>query len=306
MKVAILVNAHAGSIGAENFAEKRAAIEAAVADAGLEATITPCEPDALEETARRAAASGIHAVVAAGGDGTISAVAAGLVGGTTPLAVLPLGTLNHFAKDLGMPLELPAAASAIAGGDVRNVDVAELDGRVFLNNSSIGLYPEVVLDRESSRRAHGYTKWRALVIAAARVLRRFPLLRVLIRTDAGSIVAKTPFVFVGNNSYQLDVRALGSRQHLDHGELSLYTVRSASRVRTLWLLLRAMVSRLDVKDFEHHRVREAVIRTGKHHIAVAIDGEVVRLTPPLHYRIRPRALPVIVPPAAGETTRSAS
>jgi diacylglycerol kinase family enzyme len=306
MKVAILVNAHAGSIGTENFEEKRAAIEVAAADAGLDATIVPCEPDALEATARRAAASGNHAVVAAGGDGTIRSVAAALVGGSTPLAVLPLGTRNHFAKDLGMPLDLREAARALAAGEVAHVDVAELDGHVFLNNSSLGLYPEVVLDRESSRRAHGHGKLRALVVAAARVLRRFPLLRVLIGTEAGSIVAKTPFVFVGNNAYQLGVRELGSRPRLDAGELSLYTVHATSRAKMLWLLLRAMVGRLDVNHFEDHRVSEAIIRTRKHHLAVALDGEVVRLAPPLHYRIRPRALPVIVPRAAPAEERSAS
>jgi diacylglycerol kinase family enzyme len=306
MKVAVLVNAHAGSIGTEKFEEKRAAIETAIAEAGLEATIYACEPAALEKTARRAAASGIDAVIAAGGDGTISAVAAALVGGSTPLAVLPLGTRNHFAKDLGVPLDLNEAARALAGGEVGHIDVADLDGHVFLNNSSIGLYPEVVLDRESSRRTHGYSKWHAFAVAAMRVLRRFPLLRVLIGTEVGSIVAKTPFVFVGNNSYQLGVRDLGSRARLDRGELSLYTVRATSRVKMFWLLLRAMFGRLDVQDFEYHHVCEAIIRTRKRRIAVAIDGEVVRLTPPLHYRIRPHALPVILPRTAPPAARSAS
>jgi diacylglycerol kinase family enzyme len=298
MKVAVLVNAGAGSIGHEKLEEKRAAIEAAVMGAGLGLTTHVCEPAHLTETARRFAGSEIHAVVAAGGDGTVSAIAAGLAGTSTPLAVLPLGTLNHFAKDIGMPLELDAAARAIAEGYVGHVDVAELNGRPFVNNSSIGLYPEMVLDRDETQRA-GRSKWAAMVLASARVLRRFPLLRVVIGTENGSIVAKTPFVFVGNNSYTVDVLRLGAREHLDRGELSLYMVRSTSRRKMFWLMVRGILQRLHaVSDFEFHRVSELTIRSGKHRLYVALDGEVVPMAPPLHYRIRPHALAVILPPAA--------
>ncbi|MDX2090105.1 MAG: diacylglycerol kinase family protein [Kofleriaceae bacterium] len=298
MKVAILINAAAGSIGSEKFDEKRGAIEAAVTAAGMEPTTYASEPAHLTQTARRVARSGIHAVIAAGGDGTVSAVAAGLAGSEMPLAVLPLGTLNHFAKDIGMPLDLEAAARAIADGRMGHVDIGELNGRPFVNNSSIGLYPEMVLDRDETQRA-GRSKWIAMVLASLRVLRRFPLLRVVIGTMHGSIVAKTPFVFVGNNSYRVDALRLGARERLDQGELSLYMVRSTSRLKMFWLMVRAILQRLRaVQDFEFHQVGELTIRSGKHRLHVALDGEVMPMAPPLSYRIRPHALAVILPPAA--------
>jgi len=297
MKVAIVMNAGAGSIGRERCEQCMGEILAACAEAGLEATVALCEPEHVAATTRAVARSGVDCVIAAGGDGTVSTVAAGLVGGDVPLAVLPLGTLNHFARDLGVPAELGRAARAIATGRVARIDVGDLDGRTFVNNSSIGLYPEIVIQRDEDRRVTGRSKARAMLVACARVLRRFPLLHVRIGTDRGVLRAQTPFVFVGNNVYSIDILRLGRRRALDRGELCLYMIRSTTRARMFWLMVRASLQRLRaVKDFEAHLVREAVVYTGRHHLEVALDGEVVRMTPPLHYRIRPRALPVIVPP----------
>src|SRR5262249_1860097 len=149
------------------------------------------------------AAGGVDAVVAAGGDGTVSTIAAALAGGDVPLAVLPLGTLNHFARDLGMPATIADAARAIADGAVDRVGVGEVTGRIFVNNSSRGLYPLVVASREADQRATGHGKWRAMLTAIWRVLRRFPLLAVQVRSAAGAVTARTPFVFVGNNAYRV-------------------------------------------------------------------------------------------------------
>ncbi len=299
MKVAVVMNAGAGSIGRDKCEERRDQILEAFADAGIEAIAYLCEPAHLTATARDAARSGVDAVVAAGGDGTVSAVASALVDGDVPLAVLPLGTLNHFAKDLGIPLALPEAARAVARAQRTQVDVAELNGRTFVNNSSIGLYPEIVIQRDRDRRQTGRGKWRAMAIAAVRVLRRFPLLVVRLFSDKGSSRARTPLVFVGNNAYAFNVLELGRRARLDAGHLSLYMVRSTSRVRLFWLMVRALLSRLDAaRDFEAHAVREVTVRTGKRRLVVALDGEVVSMTPPLQYRIRPRALPILVTAAA--------
>ncbi|HVV85968.1 MAG TPA: diacylglycerol kinase family protein, partial [Kofleriaceae bacterium] len=144
MKVAVIMNHAAGSAGVAHARDRAAAIRTAFTDAGVEVELHPGDGPRLADLARAAAASGVDAVVAAGGDGTVSAVASALAGGDVPLAVLPLGTLNHFAGDLGMPRELAAAARAIAAGTIDRVDVGEVNGRVFVNNSSIGLYPLVV------------------------------------------------------------------------------------------------------------------------------------------------------------------
>jgi diacylglycerol kinase family enzyme len=212
------------------------------------------------------------------------------------MAVLPLGTLNHFAKDLGLPTELAAAARAIADGQVDRVDVGEVNGRCFVNNSSIGLYPEIVLHRDAERQRTGRRKWVAHLAAAWRVLRRFPLLALRVATRDRSMVTRTPLLFVGNNEYQISLLDLGGRARLDGGRLGLYMVRCRGRLRMFWLMLRAILQRLDqVRDFEAESVEEARVDLRRRSVDVALDGEVARLRPPLRYRIRPRALPVIRP-----------
>jgi diacylglycerol kinase family enzyme len=261
--------------------------------------IVVCEPARLTETARALAASGFDAIVSAGGDGTASAIANGLAGGSVPMAVLPLGTLNHFAKDLAMPAAVGDAMRAIAGGAVTRVDVGEVNGRVFINNSSIGLYPEMVALRDRDRHETGRNKWLAAAIAAWRVLRRFRLLAVRVEMPHRVLEAVTPFVFVGNNDYSTTVGSLGERTQLDAGRLSLYTVHARGRLGMFATLLRTMIGQTQaVRDLENELVTELWVKPWRRHPRVAIDGEVVRMTAPLHYRIRKHALPVIVPRAA--------
>ncbi len=298
MAITVLLNACAGSVGADCEARIRELREAFAA-VGVEAEVLPCEPARLAETARQRADAGTDLIVAAGGDGTVSAVAGGLVGTDTPLAVLPLGTLNHFAKDLGMPLEIPEAVKTIAARQVKRIDVAEVNGRVFINNSSIGLYPEVVLSRVEQQKKQKRSKWWAFTIAALRVLKRFPLLSMRLITNDQEVHSKTPFVFVGNNEYIVEVLRLGSRAHLDKGHLGLYTVRCTSRWKMFLILVRAVLQRLDaVKDFEAVKAREAWIAVPKRKLPVAVDGEVVMMKSPLHYRIRQSSLTVVIPAAA--------
>lgn len=295
MRVAVLLNAHSGSVGPEQLDQRSRQIHEAFAAVGVDAEVECSAPEALTEAARRAAASGVDAVVAGGGDGTVSAVAAGLIGGSVPLAVLPLGTLNHFARDIGITGGLEGAARILAERHVERLDVGEVNGHVFVNNSSIGLYPEIVENRDEQRVRQGRSKWHAMLIAAARVLRRFPLLSVTVATIERVLTIDTPFVFVGNNEYMIEVGAAGRRRRLDGGRLSLYTIRCSSRFRMFWLILRALLQRLDmVRDFEVESVEQAAVIVRRERVKVALDGEVVSMTSPLSYRIRSGALPVIV------------
>jgi diacylglycerol kinase family enzyme len=307
MRVAVILNRGAGSAAATECDQKAAQIRAAFAAVSVEADVHLCAGEDLVATARRAAGSGVDAVVAAGGDGTVSAVASALLGGDVALAVLPLGTLNHFAKDLGMPLDLEGAAAAIAAGRLGRLDAGEVNGRSFVNNSSIGLYPEIVTSRDEQRRTVGRSKWWAMAIAAARVLRRFPLLRVRVATPEREVVSTTPFVFIGNNDYETGALSLGKRQRLDGGHLALYMVRCRGRFHMFWLMVRAVMQRLEaVRDFDYQNVDQLVVQLhGHRRLRVSLDGEVVDLQSPLHYRIRAGALPVFLPPAA-EATDAAS
>jgi diacylglycerol kinase family enzyme len=235
-------------------------------------------------------------LIAAGGDGTISTAAAALAGTDIPLGVLPFGTLNHFAKDLGIPLELEASVQNIIENNVTAVDVAEVNGKVFINNSSLGLYPDMVRDRQRQQSRLGRGKWRSVLWASLSVLRRFPFLVVRIELDSTKQDFVTPVVFIGNNEYQMQGFEIGARESLRRGVLSIYIVKRQRRAALVRLSFAALLGRLEqARDFEALTATELVIETHRKRVLVSTDGEVQPMTSPLHYRIRPKALRVIVP-----------
>jgi YegS/Rv2252/BmrU family lipid kinase len=266
------------------------------ADAGASADVTVTTTAAeLAAAAQTATKEDFDLVVAGGGDGTVSLVASALVGTGKPLGILPLGTLNHFAKDLRIPLDFESAAQNLLNGVQRDLDVAEVNGRFFINNSSLGLYPTIVREREKHERL-GSGKWPAFVWAAIAALRRYPFVRVRVIADEQVLTTRTPFVFVGNNHYVMERFNIGTRERLDTGELCLYMTKQMSRLGLLRLALRAFFGRLrEEKDFLAMRARELTIDTKSSRARVALDGEVDIIQTPLEYKIRPRALSVIVP-----------
>jgi diacylglycerol kinase family enzyme len=233
-------------------------------------------------------------VVAAGGDGTVSAVAARLAGTDRALGVLPGGTLNHFARDLGIPADLERAAAIVRAGRTRRVDIAEVNGRAFINNSSIGLYVEIVREREKFRQ-HGWRKWIAFAAAVTGSLAHWPIVRARLEIEGRVQNRRTPFLFIGNNRYRMEGLRMGARDRLDEGQLYFLAARSLSRAALLRMAVRGLTGGLrDSGDLDVLCAREAVVRT-RRSVQVALDGEIVRLRSPLHYRIRPGALKVIAP-----------
>ncbi len=297
MKSTVILNRAAGADAGRRDSSGADRVRAAFHRAGLEAIVTAPERDAFVAAVRDAVGSDADIVVLGGGDGTVSAGALALVGGAKPLGVLPLGTLNHFAKDLGIPMDLDAAVETIRTGHVMDVDVGEVNGRIFLNNSSIGLYPTAVEEREELRHHTGGGKWLAMLRASADVFRRFPLLQVTLPMEGGPISLTTPFVFVGNNRYEMSLLTLGTRSSLQGGELSVYVPRNGGRMGLLQLAFRALLGRLDQeRDFHSTAVPSIEIRTGQRPLRVALDGEVAQMTSPIRFHIRPRALRVLAPP----------
>jgi len=206
-----------------------------------------------------------------------------------------LGTYNHFAKDAGIPLDLDSAAAVIAGRVVRNVDVGLVNDRIFLNNSSIGMYPSIVKRRDQIREQLGKSKFTAMCIATMAVLRRHPLLDIRLHTSDQSILRRTPFLFVGNNPYNMDLFKIGQRSSLNEGKLSVYLTHRSGRFRLLWLAVRGLFGCLNqARDFESILLDECLIETHRRQLSVAIDGEVTAMLPPLHYRIVPGGLKLIV------------
>jgi diacylglycerol kinase family enzyme len=238
---------------------------------------------------------GVRCVVGGGGDGTINAVASALVGSDVPLGVLPLGTLNHFAKTLGIPLTPEEAIRNVFEGEERVVDVGEVNGRVFLNNSSIGLYPSIVVAREASEKT-GRRKWWAFAVAILQNLKRHRLMHVVLVTDAGRQVARaTPFLFIGNNKYETSGLAIGSRTRLDRGRLWLSLAPQAGRLKLLVLAGLAVIGRLKEPHLETMETAAMQLKTRRKRVEVALDGEVIELATPLRFRSVPKALHVIVP-----------
>ncbi len=293
---AIIINDSAGS---DTTAEARARIAEAFHNLGAEAHfLIASSGEDIVDLARRAAAEDAGAVVAGGGDGTINAVASVLIETDRTLGVLPLGTLNHFAKDLNIPLALDDSVRTILGGTVAQVDVGEVNGRFFLNNSGLGLYPMVVRHREKLQHRLGHGKWPAFLWAALSVLRRYPFLAVRVNADDHESVRRTPFIFIGNNEYEIAGFEIGTRKRLDAGRLCLYMARRTGRLGILRFALRAFAGKLqNEKDFDALRTEEVYIETKRTRVHVAIDGEVAVMPTPLHYRVRPGALRVLVPAA---------
>lgn len=300
MRVFALVNPRARWVAFETGRHWKARIASAFAAAGVEATIASIRDVSPEAALARAREMGADALVAGGGDGTIGSVAGALVGTSMPLGVLPVGTLNHFSKDLGIPTSLEAAVRVIAAGNVAAIDVGEVNGRTFVNNSSIGLYPRLVRRRDKMMGHRGWGKWTAALLAAASVLRRFPLFDTEIEIDQVTIERHTPFVFVGNNAYTIEPFRAGMRSRLDGGTLSVYLPLSPTRPAMLRLAVRAVLGLLrEGRDFESVTAPELTVTTRRRRVHVAADGEVWKTHPPLRYRTRPGELRVLVPPTAG-------
>ncbi len=240
-------------------------------------------------------------IVAGGGDGTINAIAARVAGTGIALGILPLGTLNHFAKALRLPLDPRLAAAVVATGKPAVVDVGEVNGKIFLNNSSLGLYPRMVRRREEQQEQLGRGKWPAALWAAVTLLRRHPLLDVRLTLNGQCINRRAAVVFIGNNVYSMSGLSIGERERLDCGQLSLFVTHRNGRTGLLTLALRALFGRLRGAAGLDALVTEAIDIESRHRrLPVSIDGEVITLDAPLSYRIRPGALTVIVGAAAAD------
>lgn len=285
----VLVNAGSGTLSS---AEERDRLRALMQEAGLAPEIVEVSGD--QDIDAALARSDAETVVAAGGDGTVSAVAGRLAGTPRTLGVIAGGTLNHFAKDLHIPLDFADAVTLLRARPLRRVDIAEVNGRTFINNSSLGMYPQIVREREKIQ-GLGVRKWAAFGAATLRTLSRWPLLRVRVEVGGRALRRLTPFVFVGNNRYQLEGLRMGSRSRLDQGELCLCAARKMSRFDLIRMIARGLLGGLrNSGDLDVTCARELWVNT-RHVVDVALDGEVVRLRAPLHYTIRPAALQVIAP-----------
>ncbi len=254
------------------------------------------EGDNIPEIAKHYIARKFDTIAAAGGDGTVNAVGCALINTQCRLGILPLGTFNHLAKDLGISTDLSLAFRTLTNeGKEIIIDAASCNKTIFFNNSSLGIYPKVVHLREKYQ-SWGKLKWTAFFFAVIEVITRLPNIFISFEAGGRKISRRTPFLFVGNNAYKLTGVGLGTRSSLSSGNLSVWLIHSTSFGGMLGLL-RIMLSVIVKEDRELDTFypQEVIIETVPSRLSVSYDGEVLEADSPFHYKILPQCLRVIVP-----------
>lgn len=292
-RATIFINASSGFDTKEGAPEK---LRALFEGAGIEADVHYVKAGVnLKDLAREAVAQGSTIVVAGGGDGTLSATAAGVAGTDTAFGVLPVGTLNHFARDLKIPLELEAAAQVILDRHVSHVDVAEVNGKIFLNNSILGLYP-IYRYLKAAEERRGWGKRMAFWRAVAAAFWRLPKLRVKLFVGGREIERKTSYILIANNEHAMEGYRLGTRESLTEGKLWIYVLKQQGRWGLVRILVSLIFGQFRARDsFEVFSSEELWVDSQGKKLGVALDGEVTALETPLRYRILPCALNVLTP-----------
>jgi diacylglycerol kinase family enzyme len=293
MRVAVVVNAAAGL--AAPTVELRGAVERQLAAAG-HTVVRPVEHREVSDRVRAAVEEGVDAVLVGGGDGTISRAAQTLAGTSTTLGILPLGTLNKLAHDLAIPIDPEAATTLVSTGVPRRIDVGEVNGHVFLRNSFLGFPSHLAHHREQLRGRFDLRGRWLLVLALLRALHRYPALPLRLALPGTRRRVRTRLLAVANNPYAEGVGRVLDKASFDAGHLVVYHARRLSMARLLRLAIAmALGTWRSDGELEAHPVRRLVVVSRRRRLRVMNDGEPMLLTPPLRYRIRPRALLVLVP-----------
>lgn len=246
---------------------------------------------AVRERIRR----GTRLFIAAGGDGTVHHVVQGVVNTDAELAVIPTGTYNHFARDLGIPLDWREALDVALRGASRSIDTGRINERFFINNVSIGLYPELVARREE--RGRDYPRWRARLHAFYRTMRKYPHVTVAVESDVQQDLIRTHVFMISNNSYELErVGIEAPRATLTEGTLAVYWLAHMPRLRLARLVARYMAGRVRaIPGFTSFRTRHLRVQTARPTLKIGIDGELFTLRTPLAITSVPQSLTVRVP-----------
>jgi diacylglycerol kinase family enzyme len=296
-RIDVILNHGSGTADKEALAGR---IAAYFTSAGLQPEVTVVRGGAeLLSAASRAAAGDAGTVVAGGGDGTIAAVAAPLVGTARRLGVLPLGTFNYFARRFDVPPDLDDALRVIAHGVPTPADVGDVNGRIFLNNSSIGLYPTVLQQRETTYSRLGRSRAVAYASLAFVLVQPPALLNLRLEADGVPLARRTPLLFVGTNEYQMASFGIPGGACIRSARLASYITRPLGVVPLWRLALRAFFRGLHgAAELEVVCAQELRVSLRRRRVRVALDGEVLVLDTPLHFRMRAGALTVLTGPAS--------
>ncbi len=305
----IVLNARSGQHNAD---ETQAAVGQLLAESGRRHQFIAVEPGSdIGEVAQRGARQALAEegiLVAAGGDGTVNAVAQAAHDAGCPLGVLPQGTFNYFARTHGIPTDTQEATRALLGARVTPVQVGQVNHRVFLVNASLGLYPELLEDREHFKSRFGRNRLVAVVAAIATILREHRRLRLRIELSDLVREVRTSTLFVGNNRLQLEQVGIAEHRAIENGHIAAVMLKPVGILAMVGLLLRGALGRLgDADQVDSFQFKQMTVRPwlpyGTRRVKVAADGEIMWLRAPLVLRVSPRPLYLMVPPAAAPADR---
>jgi len=289
VKVLVIYNKSAGQ--AEQLAEIKASFS------GHEGVSFIPLSTSLRHHVNQAVQAGCKVLVAAGGDGTVNTVLQEVMRHKqVVLGVIPVGTLNHFAQDLKVPVDVQLAAKIILAHQTSRVDVAQVENRYFVNNASIGFYPQLVATRENNEQKLG--KWLALAWAFIKLLPKLRRYHLRLTYNGRTELLRTPFIFIGNNPYDIHARNFTKREQLTGGTLAVYVLKAKNYWELLRVAWRALTGTLQQETaFASFSTKELILkRTTTHQLLVAYDGEVERLSKnKAAFKLHPKALKVIVP-----------
>lgn len=245
---------------------------------------------------RHRQAENVGVVVAAGGDGTLNAVASKLMGTDIPMGILPLGTFNYVARVLNIPLNLLDAAKTISEGQPRSVHVAQLNQHIYLNNASLGLYPLFIQKREQFNKHFGRFPLHAYTSALDVLIRDRKELKLEVEVDGQRYPVKTPLIFFGNNQLQLAEMKLRIAEAAEAGKVAGVVVAKSDKrtlFKILWQLIKGNLDQ--ASDVYSFAADEVIVHSKRNKLTVAVDGEIVTMTPPLKITVRKHALNIMVP-----------
>lgn len=296
MRVGAVINKASGTLSPEKTEQRLEEIKKHLENRVSPEYLAIVPGSQVEQEIKRMIEEGIDVLVIGGGDGTISTAAQHVASKEISLLVLALGTRNNFARDAGIPLDPVEAIHLLDQMNVKQVDLGKVNEHIFINNTSIGLYPQIVKEREEKTEKHGWSKWRAQITATFIVLKRLP--RMWIKVEGKEVRKRrfTPFLFIGNNEYGGMTNSDFSRASISGGKLWLCMAQSSGFKSLLLMFWQIIIKGVrKTENLEIQLLSEATVKPWKRKVRVAIDGENHKLYAPLKFKILKKSLRLVVP-----------
>ena len=245
---------------------------------------------------RHQSSESIGVIVAAGGDGTLNAVAKALMGSNIPLGILPLGTFNYVARVLNIPIDIMQAAEVITTGQIRSIHVAKINDQIYLNNASLGLYPLFIQRRELYNAKFGRFPLHAYTSGLDVLIRDRKELKLEVEVDGKIYPVKTPLIFFGNNQLQLAEMKLRIAKCAEQGQVAGVVVAKSDKLTLFRMLLQLIRGELEqAPDVYSFAADDVKVFSRREKLTVALDGEIVEMRPPLHITVQKNAVNIMVP-----------